>query len=489
MLNKIALTLGAALVGSAIAQSTTSCAAPSPSGSIRPSVASGYRLQVVASGLAKPRGILLDSSGNLLVVEQGSGVVSSHVLQDRNGCVTVQSSKNVTNSLNLNHGIELSSDGRTLYASNPDSVYSWAYDVSGQTVSNQQTVITNMTTDDHTTRTLLLSRRVPGMLVVGRGSTSNLDLQAASLDSGHSQMKAYNLNNRSGQAYDFNTAGLRLGWGLRNDVGITEHPTTGGIYSVENSADQIMRDGVDVHQNNPGEEMNFFGYLNGTSYPSQGGFYGYPWCLTAWNVSELPNNGNLTVGKQFAITETSDLGNQNRTDEFCAAQVAPRLTFQAHMAPLDIKFNNSGNEAWITFHGSWDRTQPVGYKVSVVQFRNGSPVAPSNSTTAAVDIITNMDNSVCPNNCFRPVGLAIDNQGRIFMSSDASGEIYLITKVDAAAANSTISGTSTSGSGASPTSSGSAASSSSAAVSSHLRSWAAWPICGCVMAILGFVML
>lgn len=23
------------------------------------------------------------------------------------------------------------------------------------------------------------------------------------------------------------------------------------------------------------------------------------------------------------------------------------------MAPLDMKFNNSGNDAWISFHGSW----------------------------------------------------------------------------------------------------------------------------------------
>lgn len=23
------------------------------------------------------------------------------------------------------------------------------------------------------------------------------------------------------------------------------------------------------------------------------------------------------------------------------------------MAPLDIVFNNSGNDGWVTFHGSW----------------------------------------------------------------------------------------------------------------------------------------
>ena len=32
--------------------------------------------------------------------------------------------------------------------------------------------------------------------------------------------------------YSFAHDGLRLGWGLRNSVGVAEHPQTGGIYSV-----------------------------------------------------------------------------------------------------------------------------------------------------------------------------------------------------------------------------------------------------------------
>jgi hypothetical protein len=78
-----------------------------------------------------------------------------------------------------------------------------------------------------------------------------------------------------------------------------------------------------------------------------------------------------------------------------------------------------------------NREEPIGYKVSLVQFDgNGSPIAPSNSTTAAVDIVANQDLSACPGSCFRPVGLAWDSQGRLFMSSDSTGEIYVITKDD-----------------------------------------------------------
>lgn len=98
------------------------------------------------------------------------------------------------------------------------------------------------------------------------------------------------------------------------------------------------------------------------------------------------------------------------------------------MAPLDIKFNNSASEAWITFHGSWDRSNPVGYKLSVLPFQDGEPVAAPDNTTAVIDVFWNADNSDCPQKCFRPVGIAFDSQGRLFVSSDATGEIYVVEK-------------------------------------------------------------
>jgi hypothetical protein len=58
-------------------------------------------MQVVATGLSKPRGILLDQAGNLLVVEQGRGVVSAHTLEDQNGCVSISGSSDVTSALDV----------------------------------------------------------------------------------------------------------------------------------------------------------------------------------------------------------------------------------------------------------------------------------------------------------------------------------------------------------------------------------------------------
>lgn len=349
----------------------------------------------------------------------------------------------------LNHGLALSQDGNTLYASTADAAYSWPYDPASSTVGAiNSTLVTNMNTDDHTTRALLMSQKVKGTLLVSRGSTSNIDPLAEMLSSGHSQIKAFNLLNVSLSGYNFDSDGLRLGWGLRNSVGVVEHPTTGGVFSVENSVDQATRDGQDIHENNPGEEMNFHGYLNGTKYAPQGSNYGYPYCFAAWAPSAIPNNGNLTLGRQFAI------GDQNNTinDTYCAEQTPPRPTFQAHMAPLDIKFNDSATEAWVTFHGSWDRTDPVGYKVSRMPFANGEPVAATNNNTSTTDIFANANNSACPDSCFRPVGMAFDGKGRMFVSSDATGEIYVVTRD--LASNGTSPGSSSSGASGSGGSSG-----------------------------------
>jgi hypothetical protein len=79
-----------------------------------------------------------------------------------------------------------------------------------------------------------------------------------------------------------------------------------------------------------------------------------------------------------------------------------------------------------------DRTVPIGYKVSRTDFANGEPIAAANSKTSSTDIFANADNSVCPKNCFRPVGIAFDEQGRMFVSSDATGEIYVVVKEQSA---------------------------------------------------------
>ena len=342
----------AALVAVASAQSCSTPSYPAPS------VADGYVARLVASDLRDPRGIKFDSDGALLVVESGHGVTALNLDYADNGCITVSSKTTVVDDASLNHGIEVSSNGNYLYASSSEAAYRWQYDAQAQSVSGRETLVTNMTNSDHTTRTLLLSHFAPEMLVVSRGSTSNIDPLAEQLETGHAQVKAFNLSSMDGP-YDFVSQGALLAWGVRNDVGVDEDPITGRVYSVENSVDEMTRNGVDIHETNPAEELNFLGYLNGTESSNEGRNFGYPECYTAWDAGSIPGFDG-EVGEQFVIGQVSS--DNNNTDAICASseRQQSRLGFHPHMAPLDILFNDAGTAAWVSFHGSWDSKVPVG---------------------------------------------------------------------------------------------------------------------------------
>lgn len=470
------------------AQSVTSeaCSSTIAPQNAAPSVALGFHVEVVANNLSRPRSIQFDSEGALLVVEASQGVRRITLTGD-GSCVRQDgATQNLTDNTSLNHGLALSEDGRTLYASSASAVFAWDYDATqGRTTSDSRQIVGDFgPTDGHVTRTLLLSRSVPGMLLVSRGSGPNVDPRALDRSTAISTIKAFNLTNATSEGYSYIDDGLLLGWGLRNSVGVAEEPVSGGIYSVENSVDNFQRGTELINENNPGEEMNFHGYLNGTQYEQQGGNYGYPTCYAAWNVSEIPDNEGITTGSQFAIGIQNDTVN----DENCRGEhIAPRTTFQAHMAPIDIKFNTNGTGAWVTFRGSWNSEAPIGYKVSFIHFDgNGSPTAPSNSTNAAVDIVSNPDLSKCPDGCFRPAGMAWDSQGRLFFSSDATGEIYVITREDGSGVNSVnqvTNGANGTGSGTGTPAVSSQAEGSSVAATNKWKETSMWIVVAVALAV------
>ena len=73
----------------ALAQTTCASIAPK----IAPVVAAGYTAKVLINGLKTPRGMLFDSQGNLLIVEQGGAGVRLVKLTDGGTSVCVASSK------------------------------------------------------------------------------------------------------------------------------------------------------------------------------------------------------------------------------------------------------------------------------------------------------------------------------------------------------------------------------------------------------------
>ena len=323
-------------------------------------MAPGYKAQLIATNLTKPRGITFDSQGRLLVVEQQAGIASLTIQDQGNNCLKVSQRSNVTVNENLTHGIAMSSDGKTLYASSILAVYSWAYDAAKSTVSGTGTDIIDVTTDgtsDHITRTLLFSKKQKNTLIVSRGSESNVDFASLDLSTGHCQIKSFPVQSSSTMtSYNFNTTGKLLGWGLRNSVGIAEHPQTGGLYSVDMGMDYLTRDGKDISMNNPGDELNYHGIVGKANDLNQGLNHGYPYCQAAWDVEVIPRRGDLVVGNQFLVGDVNDtfIANDTINDAVCAKErAAPVITLPPHQAPIDLKFTADGSEGYISFHGSW----------------------------------------------------------------------------------------------------------------------------------------
>lgn len=218
--------------------------------------------------------------------------------------------------------------------STTEAAYSYSYNPKTLAIGSRATLVNNMTNGDHVTRTLLSSKKQPGTLIISRGSNDNLDQGTLDIKSGRSQIKAFSVGSTPSKPYDYASQGRLLGFGLRNDVGVAEHPVTGGIWSVENSADNLNRLGTDIHQHNPAEELNYLGTLINNKSPNQGKTFGYPTCFTAWQANEVPSYPGLQTGQQFALNP-----NSSYTDAYCKNfTVAPVLAFDAHMAPLDSTF-------------------------------------------------------------------------------------------------------------------------------------------------------
>lgn len=209
-----------------------------------------------------------------------------------------------------------------------------------------------MAQTDHVSRTLLIPRHNPNMLIVSRGSNDNVDEGTMDIKSGRSQLRIFDIGKLlASNAPIQYTDGAVLGWGLRNSVGVADHPRTGGIWSVENSLDNMMRGGVDVHESNPGEELNYHGRPNDTRSDMYGKNYGYPQCVSITDPSTVANYpGGAAVGKQM----TGDHTAEGHGDDYCTKKVlAPHITFGSHLAPLDLRFLDNGAAALVSMHGSW----------------------------------------------------------------------------------------------------------------------------------------
>lgn len=168
-----------------------------------------------------------------MLILQATKGVSVHTF-GADGCVA--SSTMLISNNRLNHGLSLTPDGTTLYASSETTAWSWTYDPATRAVTNQQTVVQGISTGIHSTRTLVVVPQQPNLIAISVGSNSNWDYATGSPSSGRSMVKVFDMSKVPSGGYSYNTAGVQLGYGMRNEIGLAFDPA-GHVWGVENSGD------------------------------------------------------------------------------------------------------------------------------------------------------------------------------------------------------------------------------------------------------------
>jgi len=189
--------------------------------------------------------------------------------------------------------------------------------------------------------------------------------------------------------------------GLRNTIGIDFHPQTKELWGIDNGGDGKGNKW-------PPEEVNKI---------VKGGNYGFPFVYGKQEVDRTKDDPPGDVKQAFALNTEPSV-----------------LELQAHMAPIDFKFFKGQDnippqytgDALAAFHGSWNRRKLVGYKVMRIRFQNGIAVK-------AEDFLTGFLKPAFPlfgRKAYmgRPAGIAITDNGVIYVSDDANGVIYAIKR-------------------------------------------------------------
>jgi glucose/arabinose dehydrogenase len=109
--------------------------------------------------------------------------------------------------------------------------------------------------------------------------------------------------------------------------------------------------------------------------------------------------------------------------EFTAHQAPIGFTFFGNAANLPAGYADDGLVCW---HGSWNRSKPVGFKVERIKFENGQPVGSEDFLTGFLKPGFLMFKRKA--RFGRPAGVMVTNEGVVFVSDDANGVIYAVKR-------------------------------------------------------------
>jgi glucose/arabinose dehydrogenase len=187
--------------------------------------------------------------------------------------------------------------------------------------------------------------------------------------------------------------------GIRNTVGFDWHPVTKELWFTDNGRDNM---GDDV----PPDELN--------RAPRQGMHFGFPFC-----------HGNDIPDPEF--------GEKRKCGEF----EPPAQNLGPHVAAIGMRFYTGKmfpaeyhNQILIAEHGSWNRSSPLGYRITLAKLDGASKV--TSYATFAEGWLRGARPSSRPGTTLgdawgRPADVLVMPDGSLLVSEDSPGAIYRVS--------------------------------------------------------------
>ncbi|PYM15770.1 MAG: sorbosone dehydrogenase [Candidatus Rokuibacteriota bacterium] len=365
-----------------------------------PKAMPGFTVAPYVTGLEHPRRLLVLPNGDVIVAEQRVGYLT--LLRDSNGDGKVDYISRYADDFRAPYGLAYR-DGWVLVA-DQDGIWRVPHVMGALRAGRPfQQKVTDVPPDQrkptpnvylqelitkkgvfgvvagHQNRPLAIDPK-SGALFVGVGSVGNIAVEP--------EVKA------SIQRFDADGSNQStFASGMRNPTAIAFQPGTGDLYTVVQE-----RDGL-------GDRVppDFLTRV------ARGAFYGWPFSYTGQN----PQGGFASLAP-----------------EKVKAAVKPDLLFEAHSSVLDILFYEGSQfpdeyrgDAFVALKGSWNRSEPTGYKVVRVRFKDGRPEGWYQNFLTGF-WISGTDRAEVWG---RPTALAVTRDGSLLVADDTGGTIWRVS--------------------------------------------------------------
>lgn len=334
-------------------------------------VKEGFEIGVFAQNLGNARDLEFSPGGTLLTSVPNSGKV--YALPDKDNNAQADEIKEILSHLNKPHGLAFY--GNKLYVAQESKVTRFNWEEETLSAKEERILLSLPSGGRHFTRSIVFDKE--GRMFVSIGSTCDVCFEK------HEWLGSIIISDSEG-----NNPRL-FAKGLRNSVFIAINPKTNELWGTEMGRDFLGDD-------KPPDEINLI---------KEGKDYGWPTCF-----------GNKVKDTNFST--------QPRKVGPCEATEAPIYEIAAHSAPLGLTFIDSKQfrDEWqgdllVAYHGSWNRSTPIGYKVVRLKLERDSIVGEEDFLGGFLEESTTLG---------RPVDVVFDHLGSLYISDDKTGAVYKI---------------------------------------------------------------